>query len=414
MNRLAITCVPVREQEYIAYIVLDEKREFVDFQLFPPEEQSLMDHIYIGRVEKVVDNINAAFVRISDTQNCYLPLEELKSPCFTKKVSGKHPLCQGDELLVQITKDAVKTKDPIVSTKLSFHGRFCVLTTGNTALAVSKKLPEQERERLHTLLVQLCGDHTSQDYGIVLRTNSVSASEEELVSDILATREQYRKVVDTAVYRNVYSRMHQNPPAYINRIRSAALQIKDGIESHNQAVSIDRIYTDCPDIYRTISEYMPGLCEKKVLQLYDDKQVSLSVLYNIRGNIDRLLSEKVWLKSGANLVIERTEAMTVIDVNTAKNITAKENIACQVNREAAIEIARQLRLRNISGIILIDFINMESGEQEQELIALLRREIRKDPVPCRFIDLTGLGLVELTRKKVHRSLYEIVEKSDRT
>ena len=144
MNRLAITRVFMTEKsnkKHLAYIMLDEKRDFVDFQVFNDEE-SLLNSIYVARVDNIVPNIKAAFVRISPKQVCYLPLEDIKSPLYVKKQSELKDLSIGDEIVVQVTKDAIKTKDPVVSTKLTLAGKYCVLTTDNTSLGVSKKLTE--------------------------------------------------------------------------------------------------------------------------------------------------------------------------------------------------------------------------------------------------------------------------------
>ena len=141
-----------------------------------------------------------------------------------------------------------------------------------------------------------------------------------------------------------------------------------------------------------------------ILSSYQDDKVSLSTLYHIQGNLDNLVSNRVWLKSGANIIIESLETLTVIDVNTGKNISKKADTIFRVNIEAAKEVARQLRLRNISGMIIIDFINMTSEEDKKRLINVLKKEIQKDSVRCSFIDITKLGLVELTRKKVRKSL----------
>ena len=143
--------------------------------------------------------------------------------------------------------------------------------------------------------------------------------------------------------------------------------------------------------------------------LYQDEKLSLHALYNIEGNIDRLLAKRIWLKSGANIIIEQLETLTVVDVNTGKNISGKTETLFKVNLEAAAEVARQLRLRNISGMIIVDFINMDTKEKDRQLMEMLKQEVAKDPVRCSVIDITKLGLVEITRKKVYRSLKEILE-----
>lgn len=138
MYRLVITAFEHNRKEYTAYLMMDEQRELVDVQLFEPEDQMLLDHIYVGFVERIVPNIQAAFVRIANGQKCYLPLNDLQAPVYAKKQSDTKRLCEGDEILVQVTRDAVKTKDPVVSTKLTLHGHYCFLTTANTTLGASK------------------------------------------------------------------------------------------------------------------------------------------------------------------------------------------------------------------------------------------------------------------------------------
>lgn len=424
MNRLAITKIAIHQKEYTAYIALNKQRDFIDFQLFEPEEHSLLDHIYIGRVDHVLPNIQAVFIRISPEQKCYLPLTEAVSAIFSKKQSANKIICEGDELLVQVTKEAVKTKDPVVSTHLTLMGSYAVLTTGNTTLSVSKKLPENLRKTRKERLEQLCPHHMEEGYGIILRTNSAQAADEDLQEDILTLVRQFHEIVEQSRHLAAFSELYRNPPGYIRRlqtirnfssgVKEEQVEVKkDGTGANTSLYhSYDGIYTDDPAIHSQIASALPYLTSQKLLHLYDDPQVSLSTLYNIPGNIDKLLAKKVWLPSGGNLIIESVEAMTVIDVNTAKHLktpkglSAKTQTFRKVNIEAAREIARQLRLRNISGIIIVDFINMEEKKAEQELVDCLKAELLKDTVPCKFVDITRLGLVELTRKKVHKSLAE--------
>jgi ribonuclease G len=416
MNRLAITEITRNTKKYLAYISLDENRDFVDFELYPRED-SLLNRIYIGRVESVITNISAAFVRISPEQTCFLPLSEIPSAIFTKKQSEKKAVCAGDELLVQVTKEAVKTKDPVVSAKLSLSGSYAILTTGNTTLSVSKKLPEEVRTQQHGLLQEICADHLEMGYGIVTRTNSAQVSEEELKADVLALVETYRKMRNRCEHLSAYTNVYCPIPAYIRRLQA----IRDFAGTAGADGNYDGIYTDLEAVYHEIAVYLPYLADKQLLHFYDDKQVSLSTLYNIDGNIDKLLSNRIWLKSGANIIIEQLETLTFIDVNSAKNIKntkstkpMKDRLTEQmlsINKEAAAEAARALRLRNISGMVIIDFINMDDRAAEESLIAYLKNELKKDVVPCRFVDITQLGLVEITRKKVSRSLKEIVENS---
>lgn len=395
MNRLAITEIVKGKTEYLAYIMLDEKRDFVDFQLYEKAEKTRLNDIVIARVENILPNIKAAFVRISEDERCFLPFGNIKSPVFTKKQSEKKDLSIGDELLVQVERDAVKTKEAVVTTRLTISGMYSVLTTDNESLGVSKKIPDEKRQKLQSQLQEWMKDETDRNYGIVIRTSAAEVQEEKLQQDVCSLIQKYHTMIDTAVHKNAFTQISKNPPGYISRLKSTDFQ------------KIDQIYTDSMEIFHTIQEELPNIQDRLVL--YQDEKLSLHALYNIEGNIDRLLAKRIWLKSGANIIIEQLETLTVVDVNTGKNISGKTETLFKVNMEAATEVARQLRLRNISGMIIVDFINMDTKEKDRQLMEMLKQEVAKDPVRCSVIDITKLGLVEITRKKVYRSLKEILE-----
>lgn len=410
MKRLAITNVTIKEKNYLAYIALNERRDFVDFQLYPSDGASLTGSIVIGRVDHVVANISAAFVRITPEITGYLPLSELPNAVFTKKQSKTAPISEGDELLVQIEKDAVKTKAPVLTTRLTLTGRYAILTRGNTTLGVSKKIEAIKRQALTGLLTGAVTDNIDYNYGIVLRTNASKVADEAIVSDLSELTDTYRGMLDTCTHLSAYTRLYTPIPDYLRRLqtlRDFDRAVVADASSGTDSAEYDGIYTDIPQVYEQIRAFLPYIDASRLI-LYNDPDLSLGTLYNVPGNIERLLANKIWLKSGANIILEQLETLTFIDVNSAKN-TKKDKKALAVNKEAAVEAARQLRLRNISGMILIDFINMDDKEQESVLIACLKEELKKDVVPCQFIDITRLGLVELTRKKINKSLKEIVD-----
>ncbi len=410
MKRLAITNVTIKEKNYLAYIALNERRDFVDFQLYPSDGASLTGSIVIGRVDHVVANISAAFVRITPEITGYLPLSELSNAVFTRKQSKTAPISEGDELLVQIEKDAVKTKAPVLTTRLTLTGRYTILTRGNTTLGVSKKIEAIKRQTLTGLLTGAVTDNIDYRYGIVLRTNASKVADEAIVSDLSELTDTYRGMLDTCTHLSAYTRLYTPIPDYLRRLqtlRDFDRAVVADTSSGTDSAEYDGIYTDIPQVYEQIRIFLPYIDASRLI-LYNDPDLSLGTLYNVPGNIEKLLSNKIWLKSGANIILEQLETLTFIDVNSAKNMK-KDKKALSVNKEAAVEAARQLRLRNISGMILIDFINMDDKEQESALIACLKEELKKDVVPCQFIDITKLGLVELTRKKINKSLKEIVD-----
>ncbi|MBO5098095.1 MAG: ribonuclease E/G [Agathobacter sp.] len=400
MNRLAITHVELTKKsnkKHLAYIMLDEKREFVDFQVFD-EEDSLLNHIYVGRVENIVSNINAAFVRISPSQMCYLSSEDLKAPIYAKKQSERKALSIGDEIVVQITKDAIKTKDPVVSTKLTLAGKYCMVTTENTSFGISKKITGDNHFKMSELISAYISKGKEHEFGLIVRTNALEASEEELKTDIENIIEKFVLLKQKAPHQCAFSSLYKPESAYIQKLKSVNLNDLDGV------------YTDEIDIYEDIKENLPYLADKGLLKLYQDDKVTLSTLYNFRGSLDKLTEKRVWLKSGANIIIEQLETLTVIDVNSGKNVSKNDEAILNINKEAAIEIGKQLRLRNISGMIIVDFVNMSSKEGEEELLSMFKGVVAKDSVPTQVLDMTRLGLVEVTRKKTNKSLLEILNK----
>ena len=403
MNRLAITRVALKEKmnkKHLAYIMLDEKREFVDFQVFQ-DEDTLLNSIFVARVDNIVPNMNAAFVRISSKQVCFLPLEDVQAPLYVKKQSELKDLCIGDEIVVQVVKDAVKTKDPVVSTKLTLAGKYCVLTTENTSLGVSKKIADEDHLHMSNLLSANIGQMSKEHgFGMIIRTNALEASEESLLADLQSTVTRFLELKSKSAHQCAFAVLEKPDSPYIQKLKSVDLSY------------LDAIFTDEEDIYEDIARQLPYLKDKGLLKLYKDDKVSLSTLYNFRGSVDKLIEKRVWLKSGANIIIEQLETMTVIDINSGKNISKNEAAILEINKEAAIEIVRQLRLRNISGMIIIDLINMKSKEHLDTLISVLKEQIKKDSVPCTFIDVTKLGLIELTRKKTYKSLKEIIFKGN--
>lgn len=398
MNRIILTKIVKNSQKYIVYAIMDEAGDYKDFRLFP-ENDTIVNDIYAARVNKILPGINAAFVSISQNQSCYLSLNDAVSPIYTNKRSKKPQLCEGDEILVQVIKDAIKTKDPVVTTKLSIYGDNVILTSHDRTIGVSNKLDKELAAKLKAAVLLRCADHEEAGYGIIVRTNARNVEIENVAEDAASVAGVYGQIIKKAPHQTLYSCVYKGKCDYILQMKSVDFK------------SIEWVKTDCDDIYELLcSEY--GMYEDadKIMR-YDDSALSLSTLYGIRSRLDELTSRRVWLACGGNIIIEQLETLTFIDVNSAKNISPKDNSILNVNIEAAKEISRQLRLRNISGMILIDFINMKSDKDRNELIDRLKQYIKEDSTVCTFVDITKLGLVELTRKKIHKSLKQILEKT---
>lgn len=405
MNRLVLSRYEKNNHSFISYILLDENRKLVDFQLFDENNASLVNNIYVARVDRLVPGINAAFVTIANKQSCYLSLEDAKAVIYTNKHSNKEALSCGDEILVQVVKDAIKTKEPVVTTKLSIFGNYCVVTTDDTSIGVSKKIPKDTALGIRDCIAPLVADHEQDKYGAIIRTNARSVSQEVLCSDLDATISLYKNIIKKAEHAVLYTKLLENAKDYLLKLY------------HLDFSTIDEVLTDQDDIYdELMAEFTSGklISDNACMNIadkihrYDDSAISLNLLYKLSSQINELCTSLVWLNSGANIIIEQLETLSVIDVNSGKCPAKKGSDILKINKEAATEAARQLRLRNISGMIIIDFINMKSKADETALVNHLKEELKKDSITCSFIDITKLGLVEITRKKEHKSLKETI------
>ena len=399
-RRFVITRVEIAGQKPLVCGVFEE-HHMLEVQCIPENAPSqILNNIYVGRVSQVVKNIGAAFVEIEKGKKCFLPLSDIRQPVYVKRMTEKQPLSQGDELLVQVVREAVKTKDPQVSTNLSLAGAYSVVTSGERRLGVSEKIDPVKREALRERVKSVY----DRQLGVIVRTNAADLKENEsdiLISEIRSLQEQMQAIISYAPYRKIYSVIYQALPEYIRLLQNQPFE------------QLAEIVTDDAEIFAELTAFADMHPSIK-LHLYEDEQLDLHKLYSIQVQLERALQKKIWLKSGANLLIEPTEAMTVIDVNSSKNIkkSRPEEQHLQINLEAAAEIAAQLRLRNISGIIIIDFIDMVSEKDKEQLLSAMRSFVRSDPVKTEVIDLTRLGLMELTRKKTRRPLQEQLNLSD--
>lgn len=403
------------------------------------EKSSLpLDAIYIGKVKNVVPTIDAAFVEVIKGVMGFLPLKHAKNPIIlNRKYDGR--IVAGDEILVQVEKEGIKTKEPGLTCNLSFSGKYCVLTTGKQGIGLSTKLDHKTRVFWKQKLEEWNIEEIlkKENIGMVVRTNVTELNEKEdsakdsftseslfevseksklhesvdgkNISIVLPkknneTEEKFKKEFDNLLmlktkvlkdvsYRTCFSCLFQPMEGYLTDLRDTYEEL------------FDKVITDNSEIYERIREEFPDM---KKTELYKDSRIALEKLYSVETRLQEAMDERVWLKSGAYLIIQQTEALTVIDVNSGKiqKKNPKDDIYFEINKEAAVEIALQLKLRNLSGIIIIDFINQNIKEQDRELLSYLSSLVKKDSVKTTVIDMTPLGLVEVTRKKIHRSLKE--------
>lgn len=358
------------------------------------EADSILGNVYRARVSNLSPNINASFVDIKKGESCYLSMDDYHG----------EKLKVGDLVTVQVVRDKIKTKRYAVTTDISLQGDYAV-TTLFAPVGVSSKITDSARKKELKTLMQnlLIAEQDAQFYlaegnvaeierikkltlGGIIRTQAEHAEDAAITREIEGQVRLLYSIMKKSEYATQYTCLYHTEVEYIKDIRRM------------HALQDVEIVTDIPEVTEAISE----------IPLYTD-EYTLTLRYSLASLLEKTLSKRAYLKSGAYLVIEPTEAMTVIDVNSGKSIKGKnaEEQFLKINIEAAKEIARQLRLRNISGIVMIDFINMKEESHNHELMKNLAEYVRTDPVRTTVVDMTKLGLVELTRQKGKRALHEV-------
>lgn len=396
MSRLIITELSVHGCPCIVCFVTEDQN-VMELRLEAAGKKSILNNIYVGQVENIASNIKAAFVRFGEGITGYLPLDQAADAIFTAGRKGGSSLRPGDELLVQVCRDAMKGKLPALTTNLNFTGKYLVLTTGNKKIGFSGKLTKEEASVINKWL-EPEREQKDRGFGIIARTNSAEAQKEEFLHELAFLKALYQKAAVLGRNRTCFSLLYEAEPFYLAAVRD--------VYSRN----LEEIVTDIPEIYKKLQGYLQDFRPEELtkLRFYEDKLLPLCKLYRIERALEEVQQEKIWLKSGGFLVIQQTEAFVSVDVNSGKYTGKKkaEETYRKINLEAAGEIARQIRLRNLSGIILIDFINMSNPDHQNELFHVLQKYLRKDPVKCRAIDITPLHILEMTRKKVRRPVIE--------
>ena len=358
------------------------------------EADSILGNVYRARVSNLSPNINAAFVDIKKGESCYLSMDDYHG----------EKLKVGDLVTVQVVRDKIKTKRYAVTTDISLQGDYAV-TTLFAPVGVSSKITDSARKKELKTLMQnlLIAEQDAQFYlaegnvaeierikkltlGGIIRTQAEHAEDAAITREIEGQARLLYSIMKKSEYATQYTCLYHTEVEYIKDIRRM------------HALQDVEIVTDIPEVTEAIPK----------IPLYTD-EYTLTLRYSLASLLEKTLSKRAYLKSGAYLVIEPTEAMTVIDVNSGKSIKGKnaEEQFLKINIKAAKEIARQLRLRNISGIVMIDFINMKEESHNHELMKNLAEYVRTDPVRTTVVDMTKLGLVELTRQKGKRALHEV-------
>ena len=362
----------IQENQEKKQIALVENGKLIEYYEEDNKTNRREGNIYIGIVKDIIKGMQAAFVDIGTEKNSFIHLKDILPKIDETKETQDENIKISDiikpnqKLLVQIKKDSNEKKGARVSTHINLPSKYIVLMPNTEIITVSQKIESEEEQKR---LVKLVKENLEQGNGAIIRT-SAQGKEKEIIEDIKNIQNKWNKIIETGINPN------QNNPKLL--YKSEDIIDKMLMDMTDKEISIKR----GKDIFNT---------------------------YGINKQIEKIQNRKIWLKCGGFITIDKTEALTAIDVNTGKfdgNKKNREDTFLKINLEAAAEICRQLRLRNISGIIIVDFINMENPENNSSIIEFLKAELAKDSVPSFFIEMTKLGLVEITRKKIKKPLHE--------
>ena len=371
-------------------IAILEGATLVEYYTAEAKSKSLVGNIYLGKVKNILPGMEAAFVSIGEEKNGVLYVADVSNAKRNSKIENL--LKQEQEILVQVVKDAMGEKGARLTGQISFPGRYLVLIPNSNTKGISRRLPDEERNRLDKIIRKI----KPEGFGVIVRTAAEGVSEESLKNDIDKLINEWEKTS---------SKDSGSSPVLIHEEPDISIKvIREHLSSNFKKLLIEN-NEKFEDIKSYISDTSPELNE--IVEKYSD-DLDLFERYHIEDQIKKALDRKVWLPSGGHLIIDRTEALTVIDVNTGKFVgkDSLEQTVFENNLEAAEEIARQLRLRDIGGIIVIDFIDMETQKRQQELLSKFKQELAKDKTRTQVFDISRLGLVEMTRKNVSAGLIE--------
>ncbi len=396
-----LMCVQVRDN--LTQVAVLEGRNLVEHYVSQPADDVSQIHgnIYVGKVQNVLPGMEAAFVDISTPKNAVLYRGDVQYDQEDIVEAGKDArienILKAKQLIVcQVTKNPIGAKGARLTQEVSLPGRFVVLIPNSKTYGISKRLPDDVRKRLRNILDRV----KPAEHGLIVRTAAENASEHELRADMTRLLDQWNIIEAKA-------KKAQGPALLYREPELAVRVIREEFNAEYRGVIIDdqRLFEDVRDY---VTAFNPELADR--VEYFDASQEGLPIYerFHLHEQLHKALDRKVWLRSGGSLIIEHTEALTVIDVNTGKNVgTSNSNLEATVfhnNLEAADEIARQLRLRDIGGIIVIDFIDMEIRENRRKVLEAFRDALARDKTRTQVFDISDLGLVEMTRKRIGEGL----------
>jgi ribonuclease E len=388
--------------EKATQIAVLEGRNLIEHYVSRPADDIAQIHgnIYLGKVQNVLPGMEAAFIDIGTPKNAVLYRGDVQYDAEDIEEKGQARIEQilkpKQTILCQVTKNPIAHKGARLTQEVSLPGRFVVLIPNSTTYGISKRLPDNERKRLRNVLDRV----RPKGHGLIVRTAAEGVTAEEIERDVLQLAHQWDQISALAQKTPAPALLYREPDMAVRVIREEFNQDYRGIVIDDKALF--------EEVRSYVNAISPALADR--VQHYDTSVEPLSMYerHHVHEQLHRALDRKVWLPSGGSLIIEHTEALTVIDVNTGKNVgsSSLEETVFRNNLEAAEEIAKQLRLRDIGGIIVIDFIDMEIEGNRREVIKAFRDALARDKTRTQVFDISQLGLVEMTRKRIGEGLLE--------
>jgi len=393
----------VSKRDNATHIAVLEGRTLIEYYVSRPSDDVFQIHgnIYLGRVQNVLPGMEAAFIDIGTPKNAVIYRGDVEYDKDDFEGQADQPkieqiLKPRQSILCQVTKNPIAHKGARLSSQVSLPGRFVVLVPNSTTYGISKRLPDDERKRLRQILDRI----RPEGHGLIVRTAAENVTAAEIERDVAGLVTQWRQIEKLAKNAKAPSLLYQEPDMAVRVIR------EEFNKEYRGVVIDDR------ELHEEMSEYIshitPALADRVEHYDRDKKPLSLFERYHVHEQLHKALDRKVWLPSGGSLIIESTEALTVIDVNTGKNVgsSSLEETVFQNNLEAAEGIAHQLRLRDIGGIIVIDFVDMESKKNREQVMKVFRSALARDKTRTQVFDISELGLAEMTRKRIGEGLLE--------
>ncbi|MEN9645786.1 MAG: hypothetical protein RL238_2455 [Actinomycetota bacterium] len=394
-----LMCVQVRPT--LTQVAVLEGRNLIEHYVSKPADDVSQIHgnIYVGKVQNVLPGMEAAFVDIGTPKNAVLYRGDVQYDAEDIVEKNKEPrieqMLRAKQLIVcQVTKNPIGAKGARLTQEVSLPGRFVVLIPNSKTYGISKRLPDDVRKRLRNILDRV----KPAEHGLIVRTAAENASEHELRADMTRLLDQWNAIEAKA-------KKAQGPTLLYREPELAVRVIREEFNAEYRGVVIDdqRLYDDVKDY---VGAFNPELADR--VEYFDAVEDGLPMYerFHIHEQLHKALDRKVWLPSGGSLIIEHTEALTVIDVNTGKNVGTSnlEETVFRNNLEAAEEVAKQLRLRDIGGIVVIDFIDMEIKDNRKKVVEAFRSALARDKTRTQVFDISELGLVEMTRKRIGEGL----------